>query len=278
VRRVLVSGAGGFLGRAVVAALEERGAQVAAAGHDAPFGVDFRLADAVEELFAEVRPDAVVHLAGTSRASDHGRGPEDVRTENVVHPLLNTLEHCAGRRVVMVSSAAVYGAGATDEGAALRPNGLWAAAKASAEVLGRRRAAALRATFIVARPFFLLGPGAARRSEIGGWIAAGGKADQIDVSGSDVLRNLLDVRDAAAGICELVLLGVDGLAYNLAAETSMATSSLLHLLAPLARVGFDGRVREALHGSAPALRALGWAPRVPVEVTLRDTLAAAGPR
>ncbi len=59
-RRVVVTGGSGFLGRVVVAKLRERGAEV-----DVPRSVqyDLRDRDAAFSLFADTRPDMVVHLA-----------------------------------------------------------------------------------------------------------------------------------------------------------------------------------------------------------------------
>ncbi len=60
-RRVLVTGGFGFLGRAVLAGLERRGADQVTAPRSDEF--DLRRADRTESLFAEARPDLVIHLA-----------------------------------------------------------------------------------------------------------------------------------------------------------------------------------------------------------------------
>jgi len=60
-RRVLVTGGTGFLGRAVVEALEARGAQHIATPSSAD--ADLRDRFAVSQLFADVTPDLVIHLA-----------------------------------------------------------------------------------------------------------------------------------------------------------------------------------------------------------------------
>jgi GDP-L-fucose synthase len=58
---VLVTGGGGFLGRAVCATLRRRGVGRLAAPSSAE--VDLRRPDDVARLFADVRPDLVIHLA-----------------------------------------------------------------------------------------------------------------------------------------------------------------------------------------------------------------------
>ncbi len=60
-RTVLVTGGRGFLGRAVAARLRERGVGRLVTPGSADY--DLRRADAVERLFADVRPDLVIHLA-----------------------------------------------------------------------------------------------------------------------------------------------------------------------------------------------------------------------
>jgi GDP-L-fucose synthase len=60
-RTVLVTGGGGFLGRAVCARLRQRGAGRLVTPSSADY--DLRRADDVARLFAAVRPDLVIHLA-----------------------------------------------------------------------------------------------------------------------------------------------------------------------------------------------------------------------
>jgi len=71
--RILVTGGGGFLGRWVCAALREQGAETVVAPRRGEF--DLREKLAVEHLFADTKPEIVIHLAavvggiGANRAS-----------------------------------------------------------------------------------------------------------------------------------------------------------------------------------------------------------------
>lgn len=107
-QRVLVTGGRGFLGRHIVDALRQKGADPVAVGRS---DADLRDRDAVQSLFATVRPDAVVHAAvegggiGWMKAHPVESGQDNARMN------LNTLEAAAQHRVsvfVGVSSACVY--------------------------------------------------------------------------------------------------------------------------------------------------------------------------
>lgn len=138
---VLVTGAAGNIGSRLVVCLREQGHHVIAAGHNAEDPIDFRLDELVYELFADHKPEAVIHLAGTSCEADFSRGPNDARTENIVHPLLNVLAAAGHRRVVHVSSGVVFGPTPAAEDAPLRPRTLYGAARASAESMAMRHVA-----------------------------------------------------------------------------------------------------------------------------------------
>jgi UDP-glucose 4-epimerase len=123
--RVLVTGAGGFVGRAVVHRLVEAGHDVTAmtrrAWSEHPAGVESVIADlldpaAIVRAIDACQPDGVCHLAALTRVRDSFREPVRYFAVNVSGTLhvLQALGQLAGRtgrvpRLVFGSTVAVYG-------------------------------------------------------------------------------------------------------------------------------------------------------------------------
>ncbi len=123
--RVLVTGAGGFVGRAVVHRLAEAGEDVTAVSHhtwlDHPTNVQSVVADvldsaAITRAIDESEPEGVCHLAALTRVRDSFQEPTRYFAVNVIGTIhvLQALGHLADRtgrvpRLVFGSTAAVYG-------------------------------------------------------------------------------------------------------------------------------------------------------------------------
>lgn len=123
--RVLVTGAGGFVGRAVVHRLAEAGDDVTAVSRhtwlDSPTNVQSVVADvldsaAITHAINESEPEGVCHLAALTRVRDSFQEPIRYFAVNVIGTihLLQALGHLADRtgrvpRLVFGSTVAVYG-------------------------------------------------------------------------------------------------------------------------------------------------------------------------
>jgi nucleoside-diphosphate-sugar epimerase len=115
--RALVTGASGFLGRHVLAELAARGVEAIALGRSLPVNFEPRhfinLSDvgdarAIREAVKRTRPDAILHLAGTPRAS----GADELYRVNVLFGIhLLEAAHVLAQppTVLLVGSAAEYG-------------------------------------------------------------------------------------------------------------------------------------------------------------------------
>ncbi len=166
--RILVTGATGFVGRAVVAGFAAAGHEVRAAAHR----TSVQFAPAVEVALhgdlsegVDWRPlvagmDGVIHLAGIAHA---GAGIAEARYDRVNHQATAELANAAGAagvaRLVFVSSIRAQSGAVADhkltEADEPRPNDPYGRSKLAAELAVSRSGA----PFTVLRPVLIYGPG-----------------------------------------------------------------------------------------------------------------------
>ena len=228
--RVLVTGAWGFVGRHVLAALAERTREgdaplVVAAGRGSsneadgaePAGtarvaLDVTDPAAVERVVRDLRPTGVIHLAAVAEPGRARADPRHAFAVNVMGTLSLAealMRHAPDARLVHAGSSETYGAsfnrapatGLTEE-AALAPQNAYAATKASADLmLGALAHDGLAAVRF--RPFNHTGPGQAEAYVVSAFarqlarIERGEQEPLVVVGNLDARRDFLDVRDVA---------------------------------------------------------------------------------
>jgi UDP-glucose 4-epimerase len=197
--RVLVTGAAGYVGRAVVRELRARGHLVVALVHRSsatfPADVETRRGDlheSLRELAADI--DGVVHLAARSTVRDSVTHPTRAWRTNVAGTL-NLLEALpAAARLVFASTGSVYGRPAQQpisESAAIAPLNPYGSSKAAAEQLIAAQAATGALGAVTVRLFNAAG-------------AVDGRADE------DPTRIIPRVAAVAAGVEPVVTVNGDG--------------------------------------------------------------------
>lgn len=149
-QHVLVTGANGMMGRALVPRLLGDGCRVVAHDRDhqdAQAGSavvtvqgDLRDVHGIYRLFREHSVDTVIHGGGISGPMLLRDDPFQVSEVNVIASiqLLEAARECGIRRFVFLSSAAAYGdtpAGPVGEDAPLRPKDVYGASKGATELL-----------------------------------------------------------------------------------------------------------------------------------------------
>jgi GDP-4-dehydro-6-deoxy-D-mannose reductase len=283
--RVLLSGAGGFVGRHLARVLEADGHTVA--GFDREVGLDD--AQALRRVIDTAQPDAIVHLAAIRTAPHEA----DIYTTNVlgtVRLLEAVIKHAPRARVIVVGSSAMYGdapAGTQlDEDAAQRPVTPYGASKAAADLIAQQFWAATGVPILRARPFNVIGPD--QRGDIFTAVCArqlveaeaGKRPPVLELGNLDASRDFLDVRDLARGLVALAERGTPGEAYNLCSGRAVAIRDVVAGFVRLARVAVTVNSKPAGPGDVPYQAGnaakitahTSWQPRIALDQTLADIL------
>jgi len=252
---------------------------------------------ALRDAVREIRPDEVYHLAAQSSVRRSLEDPAATFQVNVLgtHAVLEAARRGAARaRILCVGSADAYGESARvgrplEEGDPLLPVSPYGSSKAAAEEVARRYGAEHGLHIVRVRPFPHTGPRHAPQFVYPDLarqlceIRAGRHAARIQIGHGEVRRDLSDARDVAAAYVLALERGEPGAVYNVCCGRSISVRDALQIMMGLVGVTAEvvvqaDRLRphdlETLEGSFQALHArTGWAPRVPMETTLRDLLA-----
>lgn len=307
--RIFLTGAGGFVGRHLLARLTAAfpAARVLATSETEAAGItrlDVTDAAAVRNAVADFRPDAVVHLAALASAPQANRDVDRAWRVNFRAPRIlarAVLETVPAASFLFISSAMVYGRsfrshGPLTEVAPLEPRDTYAATKAAAEMaLCAMVSEGLR--LIRLRPFNHIGPGQSTAYAVASFAAqiarieASGQPPELAVGALDAVRDFVDVRDicaAYAACLERQEMLESGVAINLASGVGRRIGAVLDELLALSRVPIKVRTEEvrlrpidlpqSLGDPALAARLLGWRPATPWQTTLADILADARSR
>jgi dTDP-glucose 4,6-dehydratase len=306
--RVVITGAGGFIGSHLTDALVRRGADVCAFLHYRPEGghglldlLDPEVRSDVEVVASDLRDVETVRngLRGASEVFHLGalvgipysyRSPRDVVEVNILGTL-NVLE--AARlhdvdRVVHTSTSEVYGSAQTvpmSEDHPLNAQSPYAASKIAADQLALSFHRSFGLPVAVARPFNTYGPGQTARAIVPTVISQALVGDTLQLGSLSATRDLNFVTDTAAGFMAIAETPETvGRVLNIGTGHDVSIRAVVELVGDLLgkelRVESDQRrVRpaasevERLVCDATRLRELtGWAPEVPLPVGLERTI------
>ena len=284
--RAFVTGASGFVGGFLTRHLKSAGDDV----DTMPDGVDIADEAALAALVGAARPDVVYHLAALAHVGRSWDEPAETMRVNALGTLsvLEAVRRAdSPARVILVSSAEVYGAGngePINEAAPLRPTNPYAASKVAAEFLGLQAHLGRGTDVVRARPFNHVGPGQADAFVVSALakriVEAERSGGPIEVGNLAAARDFTDVSDVVRAYRLLALHGVAGEVYNVASGHAITIAALLSRLVGLADVPIEAIEEPSLFrpvdvpllvGDSSRLVALtGWQP----EVDLGETLAA----
>jgi GDP-4-dehydro-6-deoxy-D-mannose reductase len=302
-RAILVTGAGGFVGRHLLAALGAAfpEARVIGAGipGEAEYTLDVTNRGEVFTAFRDLQPDVCIHLAGIAAIGAARHDPVQAWSVNlhgalnVADAILTNAPHC---RMIFASSAECYGGSfrsgrKLDESAPLAPMNLYAATKAAADLaLGALASAGL--LLLRLRLFNHTGPGQREDFVVPAFcgqiakIEAGQVPPEILVGALTPERDFLDIRDVCAAYVASVV-HFDSIPnnqiINIASGNAVRIGAILDRL--ISKASRDIIIRqdparlrpvEIAHAAGDATRAaevLGWRPMYSLEDTLDSVLA-----
>ena len=299
--RIAVTGAGGFIGSAIVTALRTRGASVRAIfgptdawpRHSA-HAVEGTVADITDRerlrsAFAGV--DVVVHAAGPPSVAASFRDPVEFVRVHVLGTacVLEAMRAEGIPAIVYISSAEVY-APATfivDEAHALAPRSPYGAAKLGAEAFVRAFGSSFDLRGYVLRPFSVYGPRMTPSSLLGTIVTQTLRGDVVALANLDPVRDYCYVRDVADAVtlaCETVPRGIATLNVSTGEPTSVKelAETVGRRLQRTLDIRTDATQRrplgtdvQRLVGDNALIRTtLQWKPRYDLAAGLGETLAA----
>jgi nucleoside-diphosphate-sugar epimerase len=297
---ILVTGAGGFIGSVLVAALLGYGARVRAlAGapddvvRDLPKEVTAMRGEitdpvAVSELVAGA--DMVIHLAGPPSVARSFDQPAEYAHIHVAGTatVLDACRRSAVRRLIYISSAEVYGRPQTNpvhEDHPLQARSPYAAAKIGAEKLIESFVLAYGMAVIILRPFSVYGPGLSSESLIGTILRQAEQNECVRLASLKSVRDYCYIKDLSAAIVRACAVkkanaGAINIGSGSGASVSQVASLILQIIGQKLPVLEDaGRQRPAhsdIHrlvaDTRKAREVLGWTPAYSLKRGLEETI------
>ena len=271
--KILVTGGLGFIGHGIVAKFEKQGHDVCIVDNCTDYGgtipakeiaylhqerlarlnnkrihqVDIRNYPALTEVFAECRPDVVIHCAAYPRAKAVELNPTEgaeVLTGGLIN-LLRASEYWKVRRFVYVSSSMVYG----DfdlygyEDMLCKPKGIYGILKLAGEQLTRDHCDRAGIDHVVLRPSAVYGPRDVLDRVVSRFLVAAMRNQELVVCGPDEVLDFTYVDDCVKGIVRAAnSFNSSGRTYNI---TRSSGRTLLEAAELAIKIAGGGRIKIA---------------------------------
>ncbi len=295
---VMITGASGFVGSAIVRALRPTarsgGRPIVALGRrpaDAPPDERWEQVDlldpaAVDEVLARHRPATLIHAAwARSRRGGLWDAPDNDQWRDAGMALFESFWQAGGTQVVGCGSCAEYAASDTpcrEDATPIAPQSRYGRAKAELHDMAAARAGALGVSLTWARIFYLFGPHEAAARLVPSVIDSLLRGEAARTGSGLVRRDFALIDDVGHGIAALAHKGASG-AYNVASGEAIRLRDLVTRIGDI--IGRPELIRIGAlpdrPGEAPLIAAdvtriardTGWQASTPLDEALRQTIA-----
>jgi len=224
-KRVIVTGASGFVGSHALPALEERGFEVHALDlpgtHRASsrnlvwHALDLMDPSAVDRSLREISPTHLLHFAWFVRHGDFWTAAENLDWVAASLHLIRAFHRVGGRRAVVAGTCAEYdwaaASGPCVEGKTpLGPQSLYGTAKDALRALLAAFSATWSMEWAWGRIFLIYGPGEHPARLVPSLIQTLARGERARCRSANLIRDLMHVRDCGRAFAELLDSPVNG--------------------------------------------------------------------
>lgn len=289
--KVLVTGAGGFVGRYLLKALTKENYTIAALGIDCQslkgspvslYETNILDYDAVLKAMKQFKPDAVIHLAAQSNVAKSWENPGETTQVNVIGTI-NVLKAFSivkeNGKFINIGSGDEYGLAASEysllsEDLKCKPQNPYAISKLCAEQMALQLGKQYGIKIISTRSFNHFGPYQQKGfvvSDFASQVAAiilGKQEPKICVGNINVARDFLYVEDVVNAYTELLKNDVPEGVYNVASGKSTEIKYILNALIKLAnkdiQIAVDNKrlrkndVKSFAGNNSKIIKAINW--------------------
>lgn len=290
--RVLLTGAGGFVGRQVSEMLIARGLEVhAVSRRDRSddrltwHAVDLLDAVSLEALMAGLHPTRMIHLGWYTEPGRYWQSQQNLAWMNASVKLLESFVRYGGERAVMIGTCAEYDwdfGYCVEDKTPCRARSLYASSKLALHDVATAFARSVDLPMAWARIFFPFGPYEHPERLVPSVIRALLAGDRAACSDGEQIRDFLYVRDVASALVALLDHEFCG-DINIASGRPVTLKSLVNLIADRLnacdRIDFGHRPRQ--DSEPPLILAdvsrlksiIGWTPDYDLEKGVDETIA-----